>query len=330
MLTKDRLIYTAGTFSIDEDLARARRLIIRSSVLRLPPTTNYQNEKSNPPKYFLGYCTVFINDYVYQIFPIEFKQQIILFWDNPGLQNYARMLCEFANVNTNLVAHRTSIPLAGALVLLPNDPGTFSGCPFTRLKFKLLFGARLQISATGEPLETCDEANPATTVPNLDPPPNPYPPDQARDEDPARSLPEEGELPGDTAIATIDDPDLGLVGIQCFKILNKGILSGDIVFENFICAVSVYTEPGTPYAGVATVNIVALGEGGTEVLRANQASYASNAVTIVPGADDNIRQPNYSYGNCNACSPSLLRRTQTSDMSAMQTYNFGALPTDVQ
>lgn len=207
MLTKERLIYTAGTFKIDEDLARARRLIIRSSVLRLPPTTNYQNERSNPPKYFLGYCTVFVNDYVYEIFPIEFEQQIILFWDNLEFQVFAKVVCESANISGNIARLGSAMTPPAILIPVPGIPGTFSGCPYTNLKFKLVFGARLLISASGEPMEFCEGIDIPSTVPNLNPPPAPYPPDQARDEDPPRSLPEEGELPGDTAPATIDDPE---------------------------------------------------------------------------------------------------------------------------
>jgi len=207
MLTKERLIYTAGTFKIDEDLANARRLVIRSSVLRLPPTTNYQNERSNPPKYFLGYCTVFINDYVYQIFPIEFQQQIILLWDNPSYQVQARLICEAANINGNIVRLGSAMTPPALVIPIPGVPGTFSGCPYTNLKFKLVFGTRLLISASGEPMEFCEDVDLPSTVPNLDPPPAPYPPDQARDEDPPRSAPEDGELPGDTAPATIDDPE---------------------------------------------------------------------------------------------------------------------------
>ena len=214
MLTKERLIYTAGTFKIDEDLARARRLIIRSSVLRLPPTTNYQNERSNPSKYFLGYCTVFINDYVYEIFPIEFEQQIILLWDNPEFQVFAKAVCESANISGNIARLGAAMTPPALLIPIPGIPGTFSGCPYTNLKFKLVFGTRLQISASGEPMEFCEGYEIPSTVPNLDPPPLPYPPEQARDEDPPRSQPEEGENLGDTAPPTILDPEADLTPPQ--------------------------------------------------------------------------------------------------------------------
>lgn len=209
-VVKERLIYTAGTLKIDDTLARCRRLVIRSSVLRLPFSALYRNERSNPPKYFLGYCSVFINNYVSRVFPLEFENQIVFFWDNLASQIYSRMLCEFSNQTSNLVAHRVSIPLAGTLVPLPGNPGTFPGCPYDFIKFKLESGCRILVTATGEELETCEEAEFTTTVPDLEEPPGRFPGDQARDEDPARSEPEEGELPGDTAPATIDDPDSGL------------------------------------------------------------------------------------------------------------------------
>lgn len=206
-INKERLIYTAGTFEIEDDMAACRRVIIRSSILRLPDTTNYVNERSNPRKYFLGYVSVFIGDYVYKVFPLEYEQQIVLFWDNLESQINARMLCEFANVNTNLVALRTSIPLAGSLIPIPQPAGTFPACPFTILKFKLVFGTRIQVTGIGEELETCEEAEPEPTRPDPAPPPPPYPPEQPRDEDPPRSDPEPGEDPGDTAPVTPEDPE---------------------------------------------------------------------------------------------------------------------------
>lgn len=206
-VTKERLIYTAGTFKITDELANCRRLVIRSSMLRKPNSARYWNERSNPIKYFFGYVSIFINDYVYTTIPLEFEQQIVLFWDNPEKQLYARMLCEFSNNTANLVALRTSIPLAGALLPLPGEPGSFSGCPYTNLKFKLEFGARILVTAAGDETEVCDDAPFDTKLPSLDPPPPPYPDDQARDEDPPRSTPEEGELPDDTAPVTPQDPE---------------------------------------------------------------------------------------------------------------------------
>jgi len=206
-IEKERLIYTAGTFKIDDDLARCRRIIVRASVLRFPFSAVYRNERSNPAKYFLGYCSLFIGDYVERIFPLEFENQIVFLWDNLASQVYARMLCEFINSNSNLVALRVSIPLEGALVPLPADPGTFPGCPYNFIKFKLEAGARILVTGIGEELETCEGGDFGTTLPDLNPPPGQYPPDQARDEDPPRSLPEEGELPGDTAPVTPDDPE---------------------------------------------------------------------------------------------------------------------------
>lgn len=246
---KERLVYTAGTFKIDDTLARARRIIIRTSVLRLPFSAVYRNERSNPAKYFLGYVSVFIGDYVLNIFPLEFEQQIVLLWDNLASQIYARMLCEFINSNSNLVALRVSIPLAGALVPLPADPGTFPGCPYTFIKFKLEPGARILVTGVGEELETCEGADFSTTVPTLDSPPLPFPADQARDEDPARSLPEEGENPGDTAPATVEDPDISLTVPPCT--MTVGIFRNDIGTTEF----AVGEVPNATYASAFLTTI---------------------------------------------------------------------------
>lgn len=210
-IEKERLIYTSGTFKIDDNLARCRRLIIRSSVLRLPFSAVYRNERSNPPKYFLGYVSLFVGDYVHSIFPLEFEQQIVFLWDNLSSQIYARILCEALNFNANLVSLRVSIPLPGTLVPVPGDPNSFPGCPYNFIKFKLEPGARIKVTGVGEEVETCEGGEFETTVPDLSPPPPLYPDDQARDEDPARSAPEEGELPGDTAPATLEDPDASLL-----------------------------------------------------------------------------------------------------------------------
>lgn len=259
-ITKERLIYTAGTFKIDDDLARCRRLIIRSSVLRLPFSAVYRNERSNPSKYFLGYVTVFIGDYVYDIFPLQFEQQIVIFYDNLTAQVYARTLCEFINTNSNLVALRVSIPLEGALVPLPADPGTFPGCPYTFIKFKLEAGARILVTGVGEELETCEGGDFDTTVPDLSPPPAPYPPDQARDEDPPRSAPEDGELPGDTAPATAEDPDASLTIPPC--VMTVGLRRADLNTVDFVSG----SVPNSTYT---TAFLTVVGPGSTYIVQSN-------------------------------------------------------------
>jgi hypothetical protein len=257
-MEKERLVYTAGTFKIDDTLARCRRVVIRTSVLRLPFSAVYRNERSNPPKYFLGYASLFIGDYAYNIFPLEFEQQIVFLWDNLASQIYARMLCEFINSNSNLVALRNSIPLPGTLVPLPADPGTFPGCPYTFIKFKLEPGARILVTGVGEELETCEGGDFETTVPDLTPPPDPFPPEQARDEDPARSLPEEGEKPGDTAPATVEDPDSSLTDGPCT--MTVGIFRNDLGTTEF----AVGEVPNSTYA---TAFLTTVGPGTTYVVQ---------------------------------------------------------------
>jgi len=207
---KTRLIYTAGTFAITDELAECKRLIITASVLRDPPTQLYQNERSNPPKGFLGYVGIFTNDYCHQIIPLEFDPQVVLFWDNPSIQLYYSLLCTGANIVDTIVALGAAMTPPAILIPTTPDPEPFQGCPYTILKFKLLFGTRIEVRAVGEEVVSCAGIEVQASVPDLDPPPPPYPPDQARDEDPPRSEPEPDELPGDTAPATPEDPDSGL------------------------------------------------------------------------------------------------------------------------
>lgn len=210
VVSKTRLIYTAGTFAIPSELAVCRRIITTVSVLRRPPTQEYQNERSNPPKGFLGYVGLFINSYCEQIIPLEFDPQAIFLWDNPQIQLYYTVLCTGINVVDALVALGAAMTPPAVLLPVTPTPAPFQGCPYTTLKFKLLFGTRIQVDTIGEEVVACAGITPEATVPDFGPPPDKYPSDRARAEDPARSDPEPGELPNDTAPATLEDPDLSL------------------------------------------------------------------------------------------------------------------------
>jgi len=254
-IEKERLIYTAGTFKIDDNLAKCRRLIVRTSVLRYPFSAIYRNERSNPPKYFLGYVSLFIGSYVSGIFPLEFEQQIVLLWDNLASQVYARVICDAININLFTAAARASIPLAGGVIATPGDPGTFPGCPYNFIKFKLEPGARILVTGVGEEVESCEGGVFDTTVPDLAAPPPLYPDDQARDEDPGRSAPEDGELPGDTAPATVEDPDASLtippctmtVGLRRADLNTVDFVNGPVPNSSYTTAFLTVIGPGTIY-----------------------------------------------------------------------------------
>lgn len=207
VVSKTRLIYTAGTFAITPELAVCRRVALLLSVLRRPPTQEYQNERSNPPKGFLGYAGVFVNSYCQKIIPLEFDPQLVLLWDNPEIQLYYTLLCTGANIVDSLVALGAAMTPPAVLIPTTPTPAPFQGCPYTIIKFKLLFGTRVQVDAIGEEVVACAGITPEASVPDFGPPPSKYPDDQARDEDPPRSPPEEDELPGDTAPATPEDPE---------------------------------------------------------------------------------------------------------------------------
>lgn len=219
-IVKSRLIYTAGTFSVTDELAVCRRVLLTISVLRRPPTQEYQNERSNPPKGFLGYVGLFINSYCERILPLEFDPQILILWENPAIQLYYTTLCSSANVVDALVALGAAMTPPAVLIPLTPEPSPFQGCLYTSLKFKLLFGTRIEVTAIGEEVVACAGITPQATVPDLDAPPSKYPSDRARSDDPARSDPEPGELPGDTAPATVEDPDASLsAGSPCVSVV---------------------------------------------------------------------------------------------------------------
>jgi len=280
-ITKERLIYTAGTFKIDDDFARCRRFVITMSLLRLPFSARYVNERTNPRKYFLGYMSVFVDQYVHHVVTLEYEAQCLLIWENPSIQLYTTALCLAKVASDNLVALRGSIPLPGAVVPLPFDVATFPGCSFTNLKFKLEPGCRIAIAAAGEEIIECDGISPEATIPDLTPPASPYPPEQAREEDPPRSDPEEGELPGDTAPVTLDDPDSSLTIPPC--VLTVGLTRSDLGTEDRYSvevADGSYTSPFINTIGPGSTYIVQCNGSAGVVTIAGPFSPGSIVITI--------------------------------------------------
>lgn len=252
MIFYKRLIYTAGTIKFTDALRYCRRILITSDVLRFPPQTVYASEKTNPPNYFLGYATLWIDSYVVKKIPIEFSEQIIFHWDNLEFQNYISLGCFSALQVDNLVALRESIPLPGALVKVSPPLGDFPGMPYSHMKFKLPLGTRLQISAIGEEQVVCDDFTPPARLPELPDLIDRYPLERPRIEDPARDEPYDDELPGDTALATDEDPDSGMVAlpVTLSVLYNIGAANG---FPSGGNVTVEYEVPDTSY----TVELVA-------------------------------------------------------------------------
>lgn len=209
-VTKTRLIYTAGTFTVTDDLAVCRRLTIYADVLRLPYSAKYSNERVNPIKRFLGYVSVFIGDYVHSVLPLEYDSQIVLFWDNPDLQNHQTLLDLTSTIQNTIATLGLAMTPPAVIIPIPGFIPGFGGCPYTKLKFKLEPGCRIQVSALGENVEKGTDFGDVITVPDIPDIVPPYSSDVPRAADPPRSEPEPDELPGDTAPATPDDPDSSL------------------------------------------------------------------------------------------------------------------------
>lgn len=278
---KSRLIYTAGTFSVEPELAACRRLIITSSVLRFPPTVVYSNERSNPPKYFLGYAGFFINDYCEKILPLEFDPQAVLVYDNLAIQLYYTTICAGALITDNLVRLASVLTPPALLIPLTGEAAPFPGCVYTSIKFKLFLGTRIQVDAIGDPTISCDGVPVNALVPNLNPPPPKYPSNRPRSEDPARSEPEPGELPGDTSPASSEDPDISLTPTVCT--MTVGLFRADTSATDFFSG----TVPNASYAsafkddiGPGTIYVVrAIGDGAPVVV-AGPFNPGSVAVTL--------------------------------------------------
>lgn len=209
-VTYERLIYTAGTIKLTDELRQCRRILIYADLLRKPPSAIYQNERMNPPKQFLGYVSLMIDDYVAKVYPLEYDHQIVLEWDNLEYQVYKTVVCTGALIIDGLVALGSAMTPPAILLPVTPDPPSFPGCPYLWLKFKLEPLTRIKVTAFGEETIGCDGATFTATVPDLPPPPTPYPPEQALDEDPPRSEPYPDENPGDTKPADENDPDSGL------------------------------------------------------------------------------------------------------------------------
>lgn len=224
-ITYERLIYTAGTLKLTDELRTCRRILIYTDLLRKPPSAIYQNERMNPPKQFLGYVSLMIDDYVVKVFPLEYDQQIVLEWDNREYQVYKTLVCTGALIIDAIVALGSVMTPPAILIPTTPTPPSFPGCPYVWLKFKLEPLTRIKVTAFGEETIGCDGATFQTTVPDLPLPPTPYPPTQPLEDDPARSEPYPDENPGDTKLADENDPDAGLPepefpqGINCVPYL---------------------------------------------------------------------------------------------------------------
>lgn len=188
-----------------------RQITIYADLLRFPKFTVYANEKSNPPYYFLGYYTVWKGDYVESRQALEFTEQAVFSYDNPVLQLSNLLLAAATNIGDTVQALGAAMTPPAIIIFLPQPPASAEGCPYTRLKFKMPLGTRIQITALGIPLEAYEGSQ--QVLPSLHQPTDEvprYPLDRDPSLDPPRSAPYDDEVPGDTAPATPEDPDSGL------------------------------------------------------------------------------------------------------------------------
>lgn len=203
-------------------------------MLRKPPYQVYASDKSNPPYYFFGYFTVWTGQYVEYRKALEFTEQVVLQYYNNERQNAEMILGAATRIVENMVTLGGAMTPPALLVSVAEDDVEYEICPYTEIKFKLVFGTRIQATLIGFPLiqatgqkTVSDTSYPLDSVP-------PYPIDRPRIEDPPRSPPYEDEVPGDTAPATPEDPDSSLTSgggedpppsPDCYKVTAYGSTS---------------------------------------------------------------------------------------------------------
>jgi len=292
MTTLTRLVYTAGTLKLTDAARQSRRLIVRTDVLRRPPSARYQNERSNPSKWFFGYVSLWIGQYVQAVFPLEYEAQIVFLWDNLHLQNNHALYCISANSNNNLaILGAAMTPPALVQPVQPEVP-SFPGCPTEWIKFKLEPLTRIQVTAVWEPAFACPNITIPVTLPVGDDDVPPYPQDRPLAQDPARSPAESGELPGDTAPSSITDPDAGFTNLRRWRVrffYTDLASSGNSRFieSAVISAIGTltlgdvqYSNPGgAPNGGFRRADIQATDQSG-QVFPVNLFSNSSNAGTV--------------------------------------------------
>jgi hypothetical protein len=146
------MAYTLITHTLSDDERKnyVVRVKLVINTIPLPQSINY---KVNPPRYFFGYYSVCLGDFVVSNAEIQFPSQLLLYWQSPdaqlGASNSSNQTAGAANSAqvtkldqeiTALVALLSFTPTT--LVPVPLSPTTpapvgFNGCPYDNVKVSL-------------------------------------------------------------------------------------------------------------------------------------------------------------------------------------------------
>lgn len=170
-MAQERNIVKYGLIQLTDDERSSYKIQILATVVT-PNRNAYYNDKSNPPKGFFGYATIFYGAYVQKIVPIEFRNQVICEWINSDIQIEALLACAIRSINQSLInfasMHIPPILLGEATPLTIE----LDACPITAVKFKLLDGVNLIVRCSTIDLQRCDERDaPASVSEPSEPPP---------------------------------------------------------------------------------------------------------------------------------------------------------------
>lgn len=305
-LIQSRVISGSGVLKVPADVTRNRMYILYSDVVR-DAKSKYVNLDWNPTRSRYGNIVFLRKNYVVGAYPVEYPQQCFDGINDISGQTLEAIKCSYAGVLQSI--YNLAVALSGTVggvglnaTTIDNAIAdfTFLRLSWDELRVKCYADTALQLRLYRLRYDGCVDAETA----DIDAPIPDAPIPKVPSGTPISSL----TLPYDSSTSdngnTVPFPGDSVPpppSNKCIRIRNKGIQSGDVVFENFVCGITVETPTATPYNGQATVSIIVKNVAGDVVLSAIQASFASNAVEWSYVLSDTPRQSQYSYGSCQGC-----------------------------
>lgn len=139
-----------------------------------PPRSPYLNVKTNPPRGFYGYATIFVGAYVLEEVEIQFEEQVIFRRENDLLQIAALIECLNLSVQASLITFSGTFNPAvrdGELQLTVPIPPAVYGCPVTAVKFVFPEGVQAVIKLLDRTLYFCGASSPDILLDEPEAPP---------------------------------------------------------------------------------------------------------------------------------------------------------------
>lgn len=284
------------------DVAKAKVLTLTAQLVR-PATNQTANATFNPPRLLYARISASRNGAMLAMYDYQQDPSCWDFHADISAQSLYAIKCAYSGIL------ETFVNLGAALGISPSIPVDNIESWGTTLLFPDTFycvvnaDGAVQLTLESIPFEICPDDTSLPTQPtNLPTPPTPVaqgvaiPPDSAS----SISLPYNPPNDDGNTVPYKLDQNAPTHDI-CFRIHNTGLESGSIIFENFVCAVSVNFPDGPPFDGQATFGIVAINHAGVAVINNPQAGLRSGTFNYTNPPNSSVRQPENSFGNCDSC-----------------------------